>query len=879
MKGIATLAVVCLCAHLAAGSFPEPTQWQLDPNLVGNWFDAANWTDGVPTQDQWAYIRNDGTAAIFGGRAAANSLQIGSTIPNWNLMPLWPASGHLRQCGGALTVANSIVLSGPLADPGTYELLGGRLAADSLRVAEAGGSGRFRQDGGSCRLNTRLRVGGIISRYGLSAFLNSTLGLYELNGGGLVTPRTDVGVSGRGVFTQTGGRHTVSELLTIGGPNYPTGSFDIFEPIPLLMPVLEVTPDLIGSTSLQPQMIILPPPPSEGRYEMIGGRLDARQLRIGDTGRLQQTGGRTRLGYLAVDAGGACEYLGGRLRIDHGLDLLGSLDLGGRRVRLEGSGLLNFSKGDLSNAERARLNVRRDSLVIFPEGFDPKTAWGRFTSRGMVHYAGSDLVIGRREGVRSGWGTIDDFVDTRGYILTADPDPAADPLDTYWNPYGERTRTESWIDMLGGVYVHAGTVALGAGRVVVPDSRSGIREGRLSAASMEVASYIQTFHADGTVEATLPGRFRQDGGCVELAGHLSVRGSYEIHQGWLSADSAEVGGSDFFHGQASFLQTGGAVDFEKPLRIGGYIPYVLNSVEAAVMPSCIETLPVGPIPKFPVSPTEATYTMTGGSLSVRKLTLDASTASALFQLSGGKARVEGTLTVWDRNARCVLSGGSLEVSRLETGNNYSTAGNLELGPEARINVSESVFFGKGAFLNAEAGSTIHITGPHQGPVTGHRRRATFDVRGTDAEAMSGLADLTLIFEGGGEHVATLEVAGRDLGDVSEGFGDGGATNFALDVLQIGGADVAEVQLIDLVDNNPHFDAPDALYVRNLIVGPGSHLDLNGLNIYYRTAEIAPDAVFSQGSVGFIPEPATAALMIVGLGLTALRRRRREMTLD
>ncbi len=84
----------------------------------------------------------------------------------------------------------------------------------------------------------------------------------------------------------------------------------------------------------------------------------------------------------------------------------------------------------------------------------------------------------------------------------------------------------------------------------------------------------------------------------------------------------------------------------------------------------------------------------------------------------------------------------------------------------------------------------------------------------------------------------LEAMSDDLGNISAGFHD----NFAYNTLAIGSNDY--VRLVDLSDNSGS-SSPEALYVNTLIVPSGSTLDLNGLHLYYRAAEI--DGTITAGS--------------------------------
>src|SRR5258708_22026459 len=67
------------------------TSWQLAPRATGNWFDAANWSAGVPTSTfgETEYIDNAGTAQVSSGTANWDYLQVGFN----NI-------GHLVHAGG-----------------------------------------------------------------------------------------------------------------------------------------------------------------------------------------------------------------------------------------------------------------------------------------------------------------------------------------------------------------------------------------------------------------------------------------------------------------------------------------------------------------------------------------------------------------------------------------------------------------------------------------------------------------------------------------------------------------------------------------------------------------------------------------------------------
>jgi RHS repeat-associated protein len=91
----------------------------------------------------------------------------------------------------------------------------------------------------------------------------------------------------------------------------------------------------------------------------------------------------------------------------------------------------------------------------------------------------------------------------------------------------------------------------------------------------------------------------------------------------------------------------------------------------------------------------------------------------------------------------------------------------------------------------------------------------------------------------------LEVMSQDLGSTSAGF----FRNFAYDTLQIGDPNASYVKLVDNAPNTAGTD-PEALYVNTLIVGEFSSLDLNGLHVYARSAQIVGNVL--NGSVSVVP---------------------------
>lgn len=138
---------------------------------------------------------------------------------------------------------------------------------------------------------------------------------------------------------------------------------------------------------------------------------------------------------------------------------------------------------------------------------------------------------------------------------------------------------------------------------------------------------------------------------------------------------------------------------------------------------------------------------------------------------------------------------------------------------------------------------------------------------------------------GGTHDAgnpqTLEVTGIDIGDIGSGWID----NFMLGTLQIGTSNTF-VQLVDESDNSGsclseycEIWSSEALYVGDLILEAGTTLDLAGFNLYVMNDFLDNGGVVLNGTVtvaSAVPVPAAFYLFGSGLlGLAGVARRRRR----
>ncbi|MGH7136287.1 MAG: pre-peptidase C-terminal domain-containing protein, partial [Pirellulales bacterium] len=174
------------------------------------------------------------------------------------------------------------------------------------------------------------------------------------------------------------------------------------------------------------------------------------------------------------------------------------------------------------------------------------------------------------------------------------------------------------------------------------------------------------------------------------------------------------------------------------------------------------------------------------------------------------------------------SGGALYVEPTGSGT-LTNAGAIAASTGSSIHVI-AVTINDGGVLKSQPGSTISISGS----LVGNTEDASlYNPQGTT------------ILDGAGTALAPqlVEAMSQDLGPVSAGF----QNNFAYGSLLVGGGDY--VQLIDQAANSVGGGA-EAVCANSLVVPAGSTLDLNGLQVYVRVAQVNGTVV--NGSVHVLP---------------------------
>jgi len=394
------------------------------------------------------------------------------------------------------------------------------------------------------------------------------------------------------------------------------------------------------------------------------------------------------------------------------------------------------------------------------------------------------------------------------------------------------------------------------------DRRLSIYSGgaRISGGRLEAESVLIDVNLFLGVTGT-PG-VEQSGGVVRVTDELLLQDNwYRLSGGTLRVDRIAIGDPAMesplvsrFNRLPEFIQTGG-------------VNHVTGNLELCV-PGFIGGGPtIELIQLFPFQ--SANYRLEEGRLKVDGDTIVGSLGEAPvnFIHSAGTARIGGTLRIEGATSRYDFSGGRLITENLEIGMGvFNSGGSFAFSEPAQVTVKNRISLGEESVFAAVPGSRLRLTGEK------------FENFSTDDDNLAGLNNLELtvggsnwnLFRSSNSQVTDFEVGGIDLGDVDEGY----VENFALDTLRVGGLSSAHLKLVDLVDNQPDSESPEALYVDHLYVGRGSTLELGGVPIYYRTAQILGSVINSSltlASIGHVPEPTSAILLVAGVLIVARSR--------
>jgi hypothetical protein len=329
------------------------------------------------------------------------------------------------------------------------------------------------------------------------------------------------------------------------------------------------------------------------------------------------------------------------------------------------------------------------------------------------------------------------------------------------------------------------------------------------------------------------GLVRQSGGTVDVENVLvgsrdNDRASrYEMSSGSLQAGVILLGSSNYSGPGGEFIFSGGEITLESPEDAAVLVGQGLWKQTGGEL--TLETLQTN----FRGGRSVGTIDIGGGAVTANSILVGDPFGffgvHGLLTLTGPTSVTTDTLVVVN-----TVFGGSSAEFRIQD-------------PAAMLTINQELRLGNDTRVAAVPGATVHMMG------------ASFVNLNDNESQHLGLSNLRMIFEGGSAILSTFEVAGSDIGALPPGF----VNNFDLSTLEIGGANIGRLQLVDQFDNQPA--QVEALYVDHFAITAGSLLDLNGLNLYYKTASIDPNAiiVLNGGQLLQIPEPSRMSLLILG----------------
>ena len=609
----ATCALATTYTWVGAGTGGNTTTDPSDPSTL--WGTASNWSpSGVPGSNDtaWLVLTNAGyvnaqnaslNTLYVDGTAATGALSIGptATFSPFIMYLGYNAIGNAVQRDGTLS-SSTMCLGYNSGSSGYYSLSGGQLTAENQEEIGYSGLGTFTQTGGIHTIYYYLYLG----------YNAGSAGSYTLSGGQLneaaATPSGEgggrIGYSGSGTFTQTGGTHTDINLLYLG---YNAGSSGIYN---------------LSNGSLA------------GSAEYIG---------YGGTGIFNQTGGMHSVYNLSV--GGIGSGSSGSYTLSSGLLLTQNSE----SVADSGTGTFNQSGG--SNTA--------GSLSIGMSGSYTLTG-GTLTVTGQIAGSGPLIIDGGCWSCQS---------------ISAPLILASNPTVNLVYALSNSSALSSGANYVG----QSGTVSLvqsggtqSAGSLYLGYNAGASGNYSLSAGSLnstlnEYLGYIGT------------GTFNQAGGTHTVGDYSNLYlgynsgsgGSYNLSNGQLTAQGSEYVGSS---GTGSFAETGGT-------HSANYLYLGNNSGSGGSYSLSNGELIVQGYEYVGYSGT-GTFTQTGGTHSVGYNSLSLgynSGSSGTYSLSSGQLTVQGSENIGYNGAGTFnQTGGTHSVNDLYLGTNSGSSGSYTL---------------------------------------------------------------------------------------------------------------------------------------------------------------------------------------------------------
>ncbi|MDP6546369.1 MAG: PEP-CTERM sorting domain-containing protein [Phycisphaerae bacterium] len=644
-------------------------------------------------------------------------------------------------------------------------------------------------------------------------------GTYDLHDGTIRLTDFRLGQGGEGTFTQTGGDVTVHNELIFGQQLAGMGVYDLQDGT---LSVLEISNGAgSGQLNVDGGVLTLTGPSAEVKELNIG-------LRAGSSGDLSLTGKTLTVNKLrvAVDGLGKLSLDGCTTNVSSEL-VVGDSDRG-EMTQTGGSVTTSVLRVGYHGLSQGQYMINGGTLTT--TSFVQLGGAGQGTisqTSGASVEVGTDVWIGAAAGSRGQWNVGDGHLLVNGDIAVG--------------------------------LVDDGAMTLGGGTVEVPT-------GVLSVYS------AGSFSGYGLLDAEMANGGSLRASAVELVINKDYSGSGTI--------TVDPGAQLVFRGPASL---GGATANDGTLivesnvtRLDGGMTTSAIDAEVHVEPSATLEVysdmstanmvvggdvdhPAGSVVLSDALDLDGEYLLDGtGQLACVTARIDNK-----FEQNAGNFQPDAMYVgQLGGMAKYVIQAGELHAGDVHVGVSHDDGDQpgvfAILDPGAYVEVSGELFVSSQGQIDAAAGSVIHLTGS---PFVNHSYTPG---------SLEDLTRTTLIFEGGDLVVDPFEVAGKDLGASPDGL----KMNFAVGTLQIGGAQPGHLRLVDAFTNQLRWPGGEALYVHDLIIGPGASLDLDGQLLYYDNLTNLGGTVFENGGqLTKIPEPTTLILLAMG-GVALLRRKRK-----
>jgi len=217
--------------HTTGGLFLGDTEGSVGTyNLIGGDLTVSSqWATigmrGTGTFNQTGGTFTTGGLALGGWVGTGNgtyNLELGTLTVNGNMYVGDWGIGTFNQSGGSSVIGDALVVGATATGVGTYNISDGTLSANFVQVAREG-KGTFNQTGGSVTIS------------GLTGDLNlgqasGSIGSYDLSGDPSILTvgrMINIGIDGKGTFTQTGGTVTAAGGLILGGAVSGDGTYNL----------------------------------------------------------------------------------------------------------------------------------------------------------------------------------------------------------------------------------------------------------------------------------------------------------------------------------------------------------------------------------------------------------------------------------------------------------------------------------------------------------------------------------------------------------------------------------------------------------------------------------------------------------------------------